>query len=159
MIGPGTGIAPMRALLQDRKFQYEQQQKQQQQNKSVAMRNTLYFGCKHANVDYIYKDELSVYVFDQTLTSLHLAFSRDQQQKVYVQNLIMQAENAKALIEDVCVHGAYVYVCGATSMGNDVNEAIINVMHTYKGMSKEAATEFVKKLQTSGKYVQELWSA
>lgn len=74
MVGPGTGIAPMRALLQEREYQ--------RQNNGSTGRNTLFFGCKHAHEDYIYRDELEGYQSREVLSSLHLAFSRDQKQKV-----------------------------------------------------------------------------
>ena len=72
--GPGTGIAPMRALLQERKFRCDAE-------KSTS-KNTLYFGCKKRDLDYLYKDEIEDYVSNKTLSSLHLAFSREQQRKV-----------------------------------------------------------------------------
>ena len=72
--GPGTGIAPMRALLQERKFRCDAE-------KSTS-KNTLYFGCKKRDLDYLYKDEIEDYVSNKTLSSLHLAFSREQIEKV-----------------------------------------------------------------------------
>lgn len=72
--GPGTGIAPMRALLQERKFRCDAEKR--------SSKNTLYFGCKKRDLDYLYKDEIEDYVNDKTLSSLHLAFSREQKQKV-----------------------------------------------------------------------------
>jgi NADPH-ferrihemoprotein reductase len=77
MIGPGTGIAPMRAFLQERDHQIRTKG-------GKKYRNTLYFGCKHANVDFIYKDELSMYYDTSVLTAFHKAFSRDQKEKLYV---------------------------------------------------------------------------
>jgi len=151
MVGPGTGIAPMRALLQDRSFQ------QRKAAGAVAPRNTLYFGCKYRDVDFIYSDELEEYRQDGTLTDLHLAFSRDQQKKVYVQHLISEESNACSLMADIN-GGGFVFVCGATSMGSDVYEAIVSVVEKEKALSKAAAVEFVKKLQSTGRYVQELWS-
>jgi NADPH-ferrihemoprotein reductase len=146
MIGPGTGLAPMRALLQERKA-----------TKSSG-KNTLYFGCKYSNQDYIYRDELEAYLAEGVLSKLHLAFSRESKQKVYVQHLIQDAKNAAALVQDID-DGAYIYVCGATAMGADVNEAIINVLASHKKLDRPAAVELVKGLQSSGRYVQELWTA
>ena len=76
MIGPGTGIAPMRALMQERKHQFEKSKS------SASVRNTLFFGCKNKDIDYIYREEIENYAKDGTLTELHLAFSRDQASKV-----------------------------------------------------------------------------
>ena len=149
MIGPGTGIAPMRALLQERQFQSKKE--------NVASSNTLYFGCKSKSADYIYEDELSAFVEDKTLGKLHLAFSRDQQQKVYVQHLMMRDENAKALMHSID-QGGYVFVCGATSMGTDVLEALCSIVMTARGTDRASAADVVKGLQAKGRYVQELWS-
>jgi NADPH-ferrihemoprotein reductase len=81
--GPGTGIAPMRALLQERKFRCDAEKR--------TSKNTLYFGCKKRDVDYLYKDEIEDYVKDKTLSSLHLAFSREQKQKVRIYlNILFQ---------------------------------------------------------------------
>lgn len=152
MIGPGTGIAPMRALLQEREFQ-------KRNHPGVPMgRNTLYFGCKHRNEDYIYSDELEKYEETGILNSLHLAFSRDSDKKVYVQHLLMRPENASALLRDID-EGGYIFVCGATNMGNDVFDVVVRIVQEGKGISREQALETVKSLQAVGRYVQELWSA
>jgi sulfite reductase (NADPH) flavoprotein alpha-component len=74
-----------------------------------------------------------------------------------VQTLLKQRENAAALIADIDA-GAYIFVCGATAMGNDVHETIVNIVAENKNMTHAAALEFVKGLQTKGRYVQELWS-
>src|SRR3546814_390722 len=81
MVGPGTGIAPMRALLQERRFQ------RTVQNASTG-ENILFFGCKNRELDFIYRDELEQFQDDGTLTTTHLAFSREQSHKVYVQHLM-----------------------------------------------------------------------
>jgi len=152
MIGPGTGLAPMRALLQERSHR--------RTNHSNATHgdNTLYFGCKHRNEDYIYSDELEQFEQQGVLTALHLAFSRDSAQKVYVQHLLRQPDNAAKLLKDI-QSGGYIFVCGATNMGNDVYEAIVDILQSVNKLSKDAAVDYVKKLQTDGRYVQELWSA
>ena len=77
LIGPGTGIAPMRALLQERKYQG-----QSDDGNNRSGKNTLYFGCKKRDVDYLYKDEIEEYKESKVLSSLHLAFSREQTEKV-----------------------------------------------------------------------------
>ncbi len=134
MIGPGTGIAPMRALLQERK------------HVGATGPNVLYFGCKREGEDYIYRDELEGYVADGTLGKLHLAFSREKKEKVYVQHLLSKnADEIKDLVEG---RGGYVYVCGGTRMGMDVVFAL-------KGVLGE---DYVKKMQGEGRLVQELWA-
>ena len=84
--GPGTGIAPMRALLQERKFQGASSN-----GNNKSGKNTLYFGCKNRDVDYLYRNEIEEYHENNTVSSLHLAFSREQTHKV------------REISEDVCV--------------------------------------------------------
>lgn len=155
MVGPGTGLAPMRALLQEREFQASAAKK----NVAKTMKNLLFFGCKNQSVDYIYRDELEAFQSSGVLTALHLAFSRDSAQKVYVQHLISQPAVALELIDLLFNHNAYVYVCGATLMGSDVHAAFVKVLETERGMSHDAASAYVKDLQERGRYVQELWTA
>jgi len=157
MFGPGTGIAPMRALLQEREFQHKKVL-QTATGASSTMKNVLYFGCKKSTEDFIYADELKAFETSGTLTKLHLAFSRESTEKVYVQHLIKKPENAESFVADL-ESGAYVYVCGATKMGEDVLKAIQDILQTYKKMSKEEADKYIKSLQSSGRYVQELWTA
>mmetsp|Transcript_14472 Transcript_14472/g.35063 ORF Transcript_14472/g.35063 Transcript_14472/m.35063 type:complete len:695 (+) Transcript_14472:107-2191(+) len=150
MIGPGTGIAPMRALLQERIHQLATQKK------SVGA-NILYFGCKKRDQDYLYQDELERYQQDGTLSELHLAFSRqDPSTKVYVQHLLQERgeETWKLLDSD----GAYIYVCGGVKMGHDVTETLKNIVITHGGLSPEQAASYMSNLANHGRFVQELWS-
>ena len=149
MIGPGTGIAPMRALLQERAHE----------RKSIGDTqgpNILYFGCKNRSLDYIYRDELEAFSEEGTMTELHLAFSREQAEKVYVQHLLAQrgAETWK-LIDD---GKASIFVCGAVKMGADVDHTLQDILVQHGGMSREKAKAYLGKLQTAGRFVQELWS-
>lgn len=139
----------MRALLQERSHLAG--------NGSAGV-NILYFGCKNQAIDYIYRDELEGFQKTGVLTHFHTAFSRDGKKKVYVQNLMTQSDNAKALFEAVEA-GAYVYVCGATAMGHDVLAAFTKVVSEQKGVSSDEAVKVVKSMQDSGRYVQELWTA
>jgi len=149
MIGPGTGIAPMRAILQERSYE----------RKSIGDAqgpNILYFGCKNRTSDYIYRDELEAFSDEGTITELHLAFSREQAEKVYVQHLLAQrgAETWK-LIDD---GKASIFVCGAVKMGADVDHTLQDIIAQHGGMSREKAKAYLGKLQTAGRFVQELWS-
>lgn len=154
MIGPGTGLAPMRALLQERRYQ-----RQQQDGQAVCGDNVLFFGCKNKSVDYIYRDELEAYEREGVLTKLHTAFSRDSEKKVYVQHLMTEKNTALSLIDLVLVQGAHIYVCGATAMGSDVMHAFLALLEEHRSMSHVEATALVKELQDKGRYVQELWTA
>ena len=189
MVGPGTGIAPMRALLQERKFLGA---KNGGAYGAVGLKvppnkNTLYFGCKHSAVDFLYKDELLAFQQEGVLTQLHTAFSRQQAEKVYVQHLVAKEPNDTDLMTDLDA-GAFVFVCGDTKMGSDFMDAVVLLLQkkkgelacytcqllaminhpltsfplptqlTYLGMTTEKAQGFVKELQKKGRYVQELWS-
>jgi NADPH-ferrihemoprotein reductase len=150
MIGPGTGIAPMRALLQHRRHQ-------QLIEKQNVGSNILYFGCKRKELDYLYEDELLRYQDEGVLTALHLAFSRqDPSKKVYVQHLLKdQAKSTWNLLQN---GGAYVYVCGGVKMGHDVTETLKEIVSTQGQMSFEKASLYLSDLSSHGRYVQELWS-
>lgn len=153
MIGPGSGIAPMRALIQERKFQADKE--------GVAysdMTNILYFGCKSRKLDFLYKEELTEAVEQGYLTNLQLAFSREQKEKVYVQTLMAQEENAKELCRLFMDEEAHVFVCGGTSMGASVHDAFVHIISTHKGMAPERASELLKAKQKAKIYKQELWS-
>ena len=150
MIGPGTGIAPMRALIQERQFR--------QTKGGGPCKNTLFFGCKYQDLDYLYRDELEAATKQESGLVLHTCFSREQKEKVYVQHLLARPENCDAFMADLDA-GAYVFVCGATSMGADVHTAFLQLLQQKKGMTEASASVFVVGLQKSGRYVQELWSA
>lgn len=148
MIGPGTGVAPMRALLQERAFQ-------KKHGKKVGS-NILYFGCRKAEWDFLYKDEMQAWQKDGTLTELYLAFSRAQKQKVYVQNLLKDhSQPTWDLLEQ---QGAYVYVCGAVQMGHDVGETLQSIVVECGKRTPEQAKAYLSKLAQDGRYVQELWA-
>jgi len=166
MIGPGTGIAPMRALLQDRQHEQEQQHLEGKPEQSY---NVLYFGCQREEVDYIYHDELAKYKKDGILNELHVAFSRkDPKKKEYVQHLLRHnsSETYKLLMEE----GAYVYVCGGVKMGHDVTETLKEILIEQSSnsslngesktemMTKDDANNYISQLSKEGRFVQELWS-
>ena len=107
MIGPGSGIAPMRALLQERELLANRS------NIPLSkVTNILYFGCKSRELDFLYQEELLAAVDTGLLTSLELTFSREQKEKVYVQTLLARPENAARLVELVVDQDAHVFVCG-----------------------------------------------
>eukprot|EP00934_Nitzschia_sp_Nitz4_P007819 Nitzschia sp. Nitz4//scaffold176_size46146//23793//25694//NITZ4_007192-RA/size46146-processed-gene-0.34-mRNA-1//-1//CDS//3329539015//7809//frame0 len=149
MIGPGTGIAPMRALLQERKFQKEQQ------NLPVG-KNVLYFGCKKSHLDYLYQSELEAYEAEGILDELRLAFSREQITKVYVQHLLL--ENAEETYQLIQKEQGSIYVCGAVRMGQDVLQALQEIWVEKGEMSFPEAKDALAKLSSSGRFIQELWA-
>lgn len=143
MVGPGTGIAPFRAFLQERRA------------RAASGRNWLFFGDQHRDCDFIYEDELSDMSSDGLLTRLDLAFSRDQDEKIYVQTRMR--ENGKALyqwLED----GASFYVCGdASRMARDVDDALVDIIATHGATSKESAADYVANLKREKRYLRDVY--
>ncbi|MBK1826398.1 diflavin oxidoreductase [Haloferula rosea] len=143
MVGPGTGIAPFRAFLEERKIS------------EAAGKNWLLFGNPHQATDFLYQEELEGFVADGTLQRLDLAWSRDQKDKVYVQHLMVEhgAELWNWLQE-----GAAFYVCGdASRMAKDVDDALHAVAEKHGGMSAEEAVEFVKQLKKDKRYQRDVY--
>ncbi|WP_460045301.1 molybdopterin-dependent oxidoreductase [Pseudomonas sp. S2_H01] len=143
MIGPGTGVAPFRAFLQER------------QMRADRGRNWLFFGEQHAATDFYYRDELESLHKDGLLTRLSLAFSRDQAEKVYVQHRIReQGAELWRWLQD----GARIYVCGdATHMAKDVDQALREVIVAHGGMSAERAAEHLRDLAGERRYLRDVY--
>ena len=147
MIGPGTGLAPFRGFLQDRRLKQKSGEKL-----GKAM---LFFGCRHPNHDYIYKTELEAASKDK-LVDLHVAFSRKTKTKVYVQDLIKQ-QNQKVF--ELLRKGAIVYVCGdGARMEPDVKEALAEIYAEYGIMDIEAARSKIAAMAMDGRYVLDVWA-
>jgi sulfite reductase (NADPH) flavoprotein alpha-component len=143
MVGPGTGIAPFRAFLQERKATGAQ---------SPAW---LFFGEQHASSDFFYRDEFEAAVTDGTLTTLTTAFSRDQAEKIYVQHRML--EHGKDL-HDWLEKGAYFYVCGdAKNMAKDVDAALHTIVETHGGKSPEQAKEYIDALKKEKRYRKDVY--
>ena len=143
MVGPGTGIAPFRAYLQDRKAT------------GAKGRNWLFFGDQKSTTDFLYQDEMSALKKDGLLNRLDLAWSRDQTEKVYVQQRML--ENAKELFTWL-EEGAGFYVCGdASRMAKDVDLALHQVVEKAGGKTAEQAADYVKKLKTEKRYQRDVY--
>jgi NADPH-ferrihemoprotein reductase len=154
MFGPGTGIAPMRAILQERSHMHRTMEPPTMRERIGS--SILYFGCKNRNMDYIYRDELEAFVDEGTLTELHLAFSREKAEKVYVQHLLAdRAEETWKMIRD---DKASIFVCGAVRMGADVGSTLQDIISSCGGMSRDKAKAYLDGMAVAGRYVQELWS-
>lgn len=149
MIGPGTGIAPFVGFIQEREWL-------KQQGKEVG-ETVLFYGCRHVHEDYLYKEELARFHKDAVLTQLHVAFSRDQNEKVYVQHLLKKnKENVWKLISE---ENAHIYVCGdARNMARDVQNTFYDIVEEYGKMDHSQAVDYIKKLMTKGRYSQDVWS-
>ncbi len=143
MIGPGTGIAPFRGFLHDRRAD------------GHTGRNWLFFGEQHAATDFYYRDELEEMREDGFLTRLDLAFSRDQRQKIYVQDrMIEHGARLWRWLEE----GAHVYVCGdATRMAKDVDATLVAIAQQHGKLSEEAAAEYTRALAAEERYVRDVY--
>jgi len=144
MVGPGTGIAPFRAYLQDRRAA------------GAKGKNWLFFGSQKSACNYFYQDEFEGMQKDGFLTRLDLAWSRDQAQKVYVQDRMM--ENAAELWKWIDAEGAHFFVCGdARRMAKDVDAALRKIVHEQGGKEPDAANEYVEKLKSDKRYKRDVY--
>ena len=143
MIGPGTGVAPFRAFLQER------------QTTGARGRNWLFFGDQRAATDFLYREELESMLSQEVLTRLDTAFSRDQVEKIYVQHRML--ERAGELF-DWLEQGACVYVCGdASRMAKDVDAALHQVVLTGGRRTAEQASEYVAGLRANKRYLRDVY--
>lgn len=143
MIGPGTGIAPFRGFLHERRAL------------GHKGKNWLFFGERSAATDYLYREELEAMHADGHLTRLDTAFSRDHDRKVYVQNRMMeQAEQFWSWLQD----GASVYVCGdASRMAKDVHGTLCRIVEEQGSMPAQAAEEYVSTLKEQHRYHRDVY--
>lgn len=143
MVGPGTGIAPFRAFLQERGAT------------GASGKNWLIFGNQHFAYDFLYRDELSGFLDRGTLTRLDLAFSRDSLEKVYVQHrMLEQGAELWRWLQD----GAHFYVCGdARRMAVDVEQALQSIASTHGQLSAEAAKQFTTVLSKEKRYHKDVY--
>ena len=143
MVGPGTGVAPFRAFLEERRAV------------AATGRNWLFFGDQKALCDFLYREELEAMKQDGLLTRLDTAFSRDQAQKIYVQDRMM--ENAGE-IWSWLQEGGYFYVCGdAKRMAKDVDAALHKIAATAGQLSTEQAVDYVKQLKSEKRYLRDVY--
>ncbi len=143
MVGPGTGIAPFRAFLQQRRYLGD------------TGKNWLFFGDQHRQYDFLYSDEFVAMAASGFLTRMDLAFSRDQEEKVYVQTrMLEQSRELFAWLEA----GAHFYVCGdAKRMAKDVEEALLQVITKESGQSPESARVYLDTMKTGKRYQRDVY--
>jgi sulfite reductase (NADPH) flavoprotein alpha-component len=143
MVGPGTGIAPFRAFLQDR------------EQTGAQGKSWLFFGERNRATDFFYAEEFQRWQAGGVLRRLDTAFSRDQAEKVYVQHRML--ENAEELWKWL-EEGAYFYVCGdASRMAKDVDEALHRIVETSGGKSAEDAAAYVAELKKAKRYRKDVY--
>jgi sulfite reductase (NADPH) flavoprotein alpha-component len=143
MVGPGTGVAPFRAFLQERRANGD------------TGRNWLFFGDQRRDYDFLYSAEIAAMQSSGHLSRLDLAFSRDQQEKVYVQDRMLErSRELYAWLED----GAHFYVCGdAKRMAKDVEAALLQVVVKEGGKSPEEAKAYLEKLKEDRRYQRDVY--
>ncbi|MEU9808811.1 bifunctional nitrate reductase/sulfite reductase flavoprotein subunit alpha [Mycobacterium sp. NPDC050853] len=143
MIGPGTGIAPFRGFLQERRAL------------GHTGRNWLFFGDQHRAQNFYYREELDGFLRDGSLRRLDLAFSRDQDKRIYVQHRMLEQG---AQLWQWLSEGAHLYVCGdASRMAKDVDNTLLTIAQKYGRMSGEEALEFRKDLVAEKRYVRDVY--
>ena len=143
MVGPGTGIAPFRAFIEER------------QATGAPGKNWLFFGDRSHRTDYLYGDEWVEYKKDGILNELDLAWSRDQTEKVYVQHKMLEKG---AALWDWLQNGALFYVCGdASRMAKDVDQALRTIAQQEGAMSEEDSAVWVKTLQKERRYLKDVY--
>ena len=143
MIGPGTGIAPFRAFLAQR------------DSTGAAGKNWLFFGDQHFTTDFLYQSEIQDWARTGVLTRINTAFSRDQEQKVYVQHKMQK--HATELFHWL-ESGAHVYVCGAREpMSVDVEDTLLSIIRQEGNRSEAQAESFLDELRDSGRYTKDVY--
>ena len=144
MIGPGTGVAPFRAFLQERHAL------------GAKGKNWLFFGAQRESCDYAYKEDFDQFKRDGLLTRLDCAWSRDQAHKVYVQHRLL--ENGAEIWKWIDGEGAQFFVCGdARRMAKDVDAALRKIVKEQGGKSVEQANEYVEKLKSDKRYKRDVY--
>jgi sulfite reductase (NADPH) flavoprotein alpha-component len=143
MVGPGTGIAPFRAFLEEREAT------------GAKGKNWLFFGDQKRSTDFLYQDQIIGWVQNGHLTRLDTAFSRDQEEKIYVQTRMLQAGSE---LWQWLEEGAHFYVCGdASRMAKDVDAALHEIIRVHGGLSAEDAADYVAGLKKSKRYARDVY--
>src|SRR5258706_1411306 len=142
MIGPGTGIAPFRSFVEERV------------STGATGRSWLFFGDQHFSSDFLYQTEWQDYIKTGGLTKMNVAFSRDQIEKIYVQHKLLH--HASEFLEWL-TNGAYLYVCGAKSMGLDVENILLEIISIDGRKSEEEAQVNLNQLIEEGRYLKDVY--
>ena len=142
MVGPGTGVAPFRGFVQERA------------ETGACGRNWLFFGARHFNTGFLYQAEWQDALQKGELHRLDLAFSRDQADKIHVQQRLRERGRE---VYDWLQGGAHFYVCGAIGMGKDVHAALLDIVREHGGGDGDAAAEYLSNLQREGRYARDVY--
>jgi len=148
MIGPGTGVAPFRAFVQQR-------QAQQAHDHEGTGRNWLFFGARHRRSDFLYQLEWQRWQREGALHELSVAFSRDQAERIYVQHRLQQRGRE---VYDWLENGAHFYICGdGQRMARDVQQALLQVIAEHGGMNLEQADTYLQQMQSEQRYQKDVY--
>jgi sulfite reductase (NADPH) flavoprotein alpha-component len=143
MIGPGTGLAPFRSFLAEREAT------------GAGGKNWLFFGDQHFRTDFLYQTELQSWLQTGVLTKLEVAFSRDQQEKVYVQHKMLKYGSE---LYDWLQQGAYFYLCGAKEpMGSDVEKTLLEIIQVSGNKKLPEAIAYLDELKEAGRYMKDVY--
>lgn len=142
MIGAGTGIAPFRGFLQER------------ESRSSSGKNWLIFGNRHFYRDYLYQSEWLNYRKDGLLQRANVAFSRDDDERIYVQNRLQQEGKG---IYNWLQEGAYIYVCGGIEMEKSISKSLKDIVKSHGDMSDDSAENFINTLRIQGRYSRDVY--
>jgi NADPH-ferrihemoprotein reductase len=170
LIGPGTGVAPFRGFLQERRARIQEIRSTTTSTTATATDAAtqiaecwLFFGCRRPDLDYLYESDLKSFEQDKTLTRLEVAFSRapsgttKKKEKVYVQHLM--AQHSMELYDLFIKKKGLVFVCGdGATMAKDVHATLINIIATGGGVSETEAAVQLTALAREGRYVRDIWS-
>ncbi|MED1470619.1 assimilatory sulfite reductase (NADPH) flavoprotein subunit [Bacillus salipaludis] len=143
MVGPGTGVAPFRSFIQER------------EETGAEGKSWLFFGDQHFVTDFLYQTELQKWLKNGALTKLDVAFSRDTEEKVYVQHrMLEQSKELYKWLEE----GAVVYICGDEKhMAHDVHNTFIEIIAKEGGLSREKAEEYLAEMQQQKRYQRDVY--
>ncbi|EUC41243.1 hypothetical protein COCMIDRAFT_106687 [Bipolaris oryzae ATCC 44560] len=160
MVGPGTGVAPMRSLIHQRMLWREElkqaQNGQSQDQEQDQEKDLLFFGCRNAESDYFFKDEWEKLQSAGVPLTVFAAFSRDQRQKVYVQDLIRQ--QSALIFSHLYQKSGIIYVCGSSGkMPQAIREALIEGFQEHGNLDREGAEAYLVGMEKAGRYRQETW--
>ncbi|MBM7602329.1 sulfite reductase (NADPH) flavoprotein alpha-component [Metabacillus crassostreae] len=143
MVGPGTGVAPFRSFMQER------------EETGAEGKSWMFFGDQHFVTDFLYQTEWQKWIKDGVLTRMDVAFSRDQEEKVYVQHRMQ--EHSKELFEWL-QEGAVVYICGDEKhMAHDVHQTLIEIIEKEGGLSRENAESYLADMQQNKRYQRDVY--
>ncbi|XP_033848982.3 nitric oxide synthase 3-like isoform X2 [Acipenser ruthenus] len=150
LVGPGTGIAPFRSFWQQRLYEIEHQGKKPKEM-------VLVFGCRQAEFDHIYKEEMEDMKCKGALSGVYTAYSREEHTpKMYVQD-ILREQLASEVFRTLCEQRGHMYVCGDVTMAKDVLNTVQEILSVHGGMSLDEAGEYLSKLRDQSQYHEDIF--